>query len=71
MITKDIKSYLASNYSDYRKTVSELSRSDEGKVLVKDERKLYCFDDITEALYPQKTPDSADAVYATNKKVFL
>lgn len=71
MITKDIESYLASNYSDYRKTVSELSRSDEGKVLVKDERKLYCFDDITEALYPQKTPDSVDAVYATNKKVFF
>lgn len=62
MITKDIKLYLASNYTDCLKSVSELSRSDNDKILVKDERELYCFDDITEALYPQNTPESADAV---------
>ena len=71
MITKDIKSYLASNYTDYLKSVSELSKSDNGKILVKDERELYCFDGITEALYPQKTPESADAVYASDKKIFF
>ena len=71
MITKDIKSYLASNYSDYRESVSELSKSDNGKMLVNDERKLYNFDKITEDLYQKNKPESADSLYASNKKVFL
>lgn len=71
MITKDIKSYLAENYSVYLEPVSELSKSAKGKVLVKDERKLYNFDKITEDLFPGNKPESADAIYATNKRVFL
>lgn len=71
MITKDIKSYLANNYTDYLETITEMSKSDNGKVLVNDERKLYNFDKITKVLYETKTPESADSIYASNKKIFF
>ena len=51
MITKDIKSHLADKYSEHLDTISNMSKSDKGQILVKDERKLYNFDKITEALY--------------------
>ena len=65
MITKDVSSYLVKNYEDYLETISNLSMSDKGRVLVEDGHKLYNYDKITEVLYPIKTPDSADAIYAT------
>lgn len=71
MITKDVKSYLTSNCANHLETISNLSRSDDGKVLVEDERKLYNYDKITKEFYTTKTPDSADAIYATNRKVFF
>lgn len=71
MITKDVSSYLVKNYEDYLETISNLSMSDKGRVLVEDGHKLYNYDKITEVLYPIKTPDSADAIYATDKKVFF
>lgn len=71
MVAKDVKSYLVSNCDEYLETISELSRSDAGKVLVKDERKLYNYDKVTKEFYSTKTPDSVDAIYATNRKVFF
>lgn len=71
MITKDIKSYLFQNYADYYEAISELSQSDNGKVLVEDERMLFNFDKITKELYPQNKPESADAIYASDKKILL
>ena len=71
MITKDIKSYLTDKYDAYLESVSELSKNDKGKVLVDDERKLYNFDKITEVIFPGNKPESADAIYATNKRIFL
>lgn len=44
MITKDIKSYLINNYPNYLEAITDMSKSDNDKVLVNDERKLYNFD---------------------------
>ena len=71
MITKDVKAYLADNFADYLESVSELSKSNGEKVLVWDERRLYNFDKITEKIYPNHTPESADAVFATDREVFF
>lgn len=71
MSTNDIQSYLANNYTDFLKPVSELSKSDQGKVLVEDERKLYNFDKITEKLYPNCIPESVDSLYVLNNKVLF
>ncbi|MBR5598294.1 MAG: hypothetical protein IKW30_12960 [Lachnospiraceae bacterium] len=71
MITKDIKSYLLNNYSNYLETISEMSKSDNGESLVNDERKLYNFDKITEEIYTNKTPESADSLYVSDKRVYF
>lgn len=71
MITKDIKLYLSNNYSNYLETITEMSKSNSGKSLVNDERKLYNFDKITKELYKEKTPESADSIYASGRKIFL
>lgn len=71
MVTKDVKSYLANNYEAHLETISSLSMSDEGKILVEDERKLYNFDKITKQLYRKSTPESTDAIYSTDKKVIF
>lgn len=60
MITKDIKSHLFNKYADHLDTISNMSKSDNGKTLVKDERKLYNFDKITEDLYGNPHPESVD-----------
>lgn len=71
MITKDINSYLANNYICFLQPISEMSKSDNGKILVKDDRKLYNFDKITEELYQHNLPESADGVYALKNKIFF
>lgn len=71
IVAKDVKLYLANNYDVYLEPVSELSKSDSGKILVNDERKLYNFDKITEKFYPYNKPESADAIYATDKRIIL
>ena len=71
MSTKDIKSHLADKYSDYLDTISMMSKSDDGKILVNDERKLYNFDKITEALYGNQHPESVDSMYASKRKIYF
>lgn len=71
MITKDIKSYLFNNYSNYLESISDMSKSDNDKCLVNDERKLYNFDKITKEIYDKKTPESADSLYASDKKIYF
>lgn len=71
MITKDIKAHLADRYSEYLDTISNMSKSDNGIVLVKDERELYNFDKITEVLYQKNTPESADSIYASKRKIYF
>ena len=71
MITKDVRTYLINNYSEYFDTITDMSKSDSGKCLVRDERKLYNFDKITRELYEIKTPESADSIYASDRKVFF
>lgn len=71
MNTNDVKEFLENNYAEYLESVSDLSRSDNGKILVEDERKLYNFDKITKKIYPQNSPESADALYASDNKIFF
>lgn len=71
MITKDIKSHLADKYSGYLEPISKLSKSDDGKILVDDEKELYNFDKITEALYGNPHPESVDSIYASKRKVYF
>ena len=72
MIQKDLCNYITSEFSDYLEPIFLLSKSTEGKVLVKDERKLYNFDKITEKVYNNlKVPSSADALFATSKELLF
>lgn len=71
MVSKDVKSYLMDNYADCHDKVSDLSKSGDDKVLVEDERRLFNFDRITKTIYQKKYPESADAIYATDKKIFF
>ena len=72
MIQKDLSNYIISEFSDYLESISLLSKSTEGKVLVEDERELYNFDKITEKVYNNiKVPSSADALLITDKELLL
>ncbi|MBR3772344.1 MAG: hypothetical protein IKL07_08745 [Clostridium sp.] len=72
MFTGGIDSYFEETYSNFLEEVSQLSSSDSGKILVEDDRKLYCFDKISEQIYENKNGEgsaSADAVYITKKRI--
>lgn len=72
MISKDLYSYITNAFVDDLESISVLSRSTQGKVLVDDSRKLYNFDKITEHVYNNiKVPSSADSLLVTNKIVLL
>lgn len=72
MFTDGIASYFGETYSNLLEEVSQLSSSDSGNILVDDNRKLYCFDKISEQIYEKKRGEgsaSADAVYITKKGI--
>lgn len=72
MIQKDVYSYIIAEFSRYLEPISVLSRSTQGKVLVKDNRNLYNFDKITEFVYNNtKIPSSADALLVTESVILL
>lgn len=72
MIQKNLYSYITSTFSTDLEPISTLSKSTKGKVLVKDERFLYNFDEITKKAYNNvKTPSSADALLITNNIILL
>lgn len=72
MISKDLYTYITNAFADDLESISVLSRSTQGKVLVDDSRKLYNFDNITEHVYNNiKVPSSADSLLVTNKIVLL
>lgn len=71
MITKDIKSHLSDKYIECLDTISNMSKSDNGKTLVQDERQLYNFDKITEFLYGNPHPESVDSIYASERKIYF
>lgn len=61
MVAIDINTFAEENWSGYKKSVTELSKSKDAS-LVENDMELYCFDDVCADLYEQnKKPTSADA----------
>lgn len=67
MIQKDLYAYAAASWSDFLRSVTELSESDNnGEPLVESSVQMYCFDSICEVLFPNgKIPTSADGIDVT------
>ena len=73
MINKDIQTYAMTNWNDFIKTVSELSKGGEtGRILADNNEQMYCFDSVCSALFPEdKKPSSADCICFQNGVVTL
>lgn len=72
MTSKDLTPYADTHWNDYRTTVTEASRSEQGKVLVKHSFPLYNFDQISKDLFPEDhTPTSADGLYFSDGDIHL
>lgn len=71
MVTIDINAFAKENWAEYKKSVTDISKSKDTS-LVESEMKLYCFDDICANLYDQdKKPASADAFIINKKSIEL
>ncbi len=72
MTNHNLSDYLESKYSDTQKTITEISKPDNGKVsLVNCNKKMYCFDDISGSIYSNGKPTSIDGVKVIGKDIFL
>lgn len=54
-----------------QKTITEISSNDNGKPLIKSDKKIYCFDDISESIYPNNKPTSVDGLIVKEKTIYL
>lgn len=72
MTNHDLSEYLKSKYSYTQKTITEISKSDNGKdSLVECDKKMYCFDDISSDIYSNNKPASMDGIQVIGKEIFL
>ena len=72
MITKDLKAYVVSNWSEFKSPITEISKSDIGVSLVKSPINIYNFDNICQTLYQGKNvPTSTDGIDVCGKAVEL
>ena len=72
MTKYNLNEYLKSNYSYTQKTITEISKSDNGKgSLVECDKKMYCFDDISSDIYSNDKPASADGIIVVSNNVYL
>lgn len=71
MVAIDMNMYAEENWSDYKKSVTDISKS-RNFSLVENDMELYCFDDICSNLYDKdKKPTSADALIIDGKNIEL
>lgn len=71
MIAIDIDAFAKKNWSKYKKSITDISKSNNTS-LVKNDMEVYCFDDICANLYAQdKKPTSADAFIIDGKNIEL
>lgn len=71
MVAIDINTFAEENWSGYKKSVTDISKSKDAS-LVENDMELYCFDDICANLYDQdKKPTSADAFIIDGKNIEL
>lgn len=72
MTNHNLSDYLKSKYSFSQKTITEISKSDNGKgSLVECDKKMYCFDDISTDIYSKDKPASMDGIIVIGKEIFL
>ncbi len=72
MTNHNLSDYLESNYSATKKTITEISKSDNGAVsLVNCNKQMYCFDDISECIYSNDKPASIDGLNVIGTDIFL
>lgn len=71
MVAIDISTFAEENWSECKKSVTNLSKSKDAS-LVENDMELYCFDDICANLYDEnKKPTSADAFIINGKNIEL
>ena len=71
MVAIDINTFAEENWSGYKKSVTDISKSKDAS-LVENDMELYCFDDICANLYDHdKKPTSADAFIIDGKNIEL
>ena len=71
MVAIDMNTYAEENWSDHKKSVTDISKS-RNSSLVENDMELYCFDDICSDLYDKdKKPTSADALIIDGKNIEL
>lgn len=72
MTNHNLSDYLKLKYSHTQKTITEISKSDNGKgSLVVCDKMMYCFDDISSDIYSNDKPASMDGVKVIGKEIFL
>lgn len=71
MIDRNLGEYIESNYAFTKKTITEISSNDNGKSLVKSDKEIYCFDDISGAIYPNDKPTSVDGLLVMEKTIYF
>lgn len=67
-----IQSYLEGKYADTKKSITELSKNDDGKALVKHTNCMYCFDEISASIHgDDNVPTSTDAIFCQGNTIYL
>lgn len=69
---EDLAQFANTNWERYKTSITEASRSGEGKVLVESELQVYNFDEIAKSLFPHgDIPASADGLQFVEDKIQL
>ena len=73
MTINELETYFNQNWNkkDFRGTVTKLSKSDNGKSLVKSEFEMFNFDAIMRFVSDPEQPSSVDGIYFSNGNLHL
>lgn len=75
MISKDVHTFVKTNWKDKVDTISNISSSGnrrtagEKRILVNNDACIYSFDDINRSLYSKDKPDSVDGLFFIRNKI--
>ena len=62
MTTKNLSQFASEHWDTYLKSITEISKNNDGKSLVESDVQLYNFDLICQDLFQENPPSSADAI---------
>lgn len=67
----DVKEYIENKWPNISKPIKEISKSDEGAILVNSDEQMYDFDEICDSLYKKINNKSADGLIILNSSIEL